>query len=187
MALDYPIILDLTENRVLVVGGGRIALRKIEGLMRAGARVRVVAPDVDEAIRELPVEVRQRPFESTDLDDVRLVLTATDEPEINAMVAAEATRRGLWVNSADDPANCTFTLPAVAREGLVTVAVSTGGATPALSSHLRNEIQRWLEELGVADAAVQLAAQRAELHDRGLSTDTLDWSERVRAALRADG
>lgn len=184
MSFDYPILLDLSGVPVLVVGGGRVALRKVEGLLRAGAVVRVVAPEIDDTIRELPVQVRSRRFERSDLDDVRLVLTATDDPGVNVDVAAEATRRRLWVNSADDPANCTFTLPAVARDGVVTVAVSTGGATPALSSHLRDEIQAWLSDLGAADAALQLAAQRAELHASGVSTESLDWSERVRAALR---
>lgn len=184
MAFDYPVILDLADIPVLVVGGGHVALRKIEGLLRAGAQVRVVAPEVDDAITELPVHVEPRPFEATDLHDVRLVFTATDDPTTNADVAAEAARHGIWVNAADDPRNCTFTLPAVARQGAVTVAVSTGGATPALSSHLRNEIQLWLADIGAAEAAAELAAQRAELHERGLSTETLDWSERVRAALR---
>jgi siroheme synthase-like protein len=187
VAFDYPIFLDLSGVPVLVVGGGRVALRKVESLLRAGASVRVVAPDISDEIRELPAQIVARRFEPADLDDVRLVLTAADDSGVNADVAAEAGRRGLWVNSADDPANCTFTLPAVARDGAVTVAVSTGGASPALSSHLRNEIQRWLGEMGVAEAASELASQRAALHARGESTESLDWSERVRAALRQEG
>ena len=71
------------------------------------------------------------------------------------------------MNSADDPANCTFILPAVARDGEVTVAVSTGGASPALASHLRGEIEDWLGQIGAADAAVALAGQRSELRAAG--------------------
>jgi precorrin-2 dehydrogenase len=184
VAFDYPILLDLTGVPVLVVGGGRVALRKIEGLLEAGADVSVIALEVIEAIRAQPVRVVTRRYESTDLDGVRLAITATDDRAVNASVAAEATRRGIWVNSADDPANCGFTLPAVARHGAVTVAVSTGGASPALASHLRSEIQRWLVEIGAADAAANLAAQRAELRAEGVSTESIDWSDRVRAALR---
>ncbi len=184
MAFDYPIMLDLTDVPVLVVGGGRIALRKIEGLLTAGAAVTVVAPSVDDAIRELAVRIIDRRYEPGDLEAVRLVITAADDPEVNAAVAADATDRGIWVNSADDPANCTFTLPAVARDGAVTIAVGTGGASPALASHLRGELEKWLGEIGAADAAVTLAAQRAELKADGVSTESIDWSDRVRAALR---
>ena len=184
MAFDYPVILDVTGCPVLVVGGGRVALRKVEALLRAGASVHVVAPEVIEPLRELPVVVRNRPYEPADLDDVRLAFTATDDPIINAAVAADAGHRGIWVNSADDPSHCTFTLPAVAREGPVVITVSTGGSSPALAAYLRDEIQRWLGELDVAGAAHDLEAQRADLHRQGLSTESIDWSQRVRDALR---
>lgn len=184
MAFDYPIMLDLDGVPVLVVGGGRVALRKIEGLLRAGATITVVAPSVVDSIRDLTVQVVLRSYESGDLDHARLVITATDDPAVNAAVAAEATRRGIWVNSADDPANCTFTLPAIARDGAITIAVGTGGASPALASYLRDGIETWLAEIGAAEAAVTLAAQRRELQSAGTSTESIDWSDRVRAALR---
>ena len=184
MAFDYPIMLDLTGVPVLVVGGGRVALRKIEGLVNAHADVTVVALSAVGDIADMPVRVERRAYETGDLDSVRLVITATDDPVVNAAVAADATARGIWVNSADDPANCTFTLPAVARDGAVTVAVGTGGSSPALASHLRVEIEGWLTEIGAADAAVTLAAQRADLRAQGVSTESIDWAERVSAALR---
>ena len=185
MAFDYPIMLDLTDVPVLVVGGGRVAQRKVEGLLRARADVTVVAPRIDDGVRALPVRLVERTYEPSDLDHVRLVITATDEAVVNAAVSADATRRGIWVNSADDPANCTFTLPAVARDGEVTVAVATGGASPALASHLRGEIEAWLGEIGAGDAALTLGQQRNEMHANGDSTESIDWSDRVRAALRA--
>ena len=184
MAFDYPIMLDLDGARVLVVGGGNVAVRKIEGLLRVGASVTVVAPSVVDSIRDMAVRVVLRPYESGDLDHARLVITATDDSTVNAAVAADATRRGIWVNSADDPANCTFALPAIARDGAITVAVGTGGASPALASHLRGEIETWLAEIGAAEAAVTLAAQRSELQAAGTSTESIDWSDRVTAALR---
>jgi precorrin-2 dehydrogenase len=184
VAFDYPIMLDLDGVPVLVVGGGMVAFRKIEGLLRAHANITVVAPSVVDSIHDLMVRVLQRPYESGDVDHARLVITATDDPAVNAAVAADATRRGIWVNSADDPANCTFTLPAIARDGAITVAVGTGGASPALASHLRDEIETWLAEIGAADAAVTLATQRSELQAAGTSTESIDWSDRVREALR---
>jgi precorrin-2 dehydrogenase/sirohydrochlorin ferrochelatase len=186
VAFDYPIMLDLTGVPVLVVGGGRIALRKLEGLLRVGAVVTVVAPEVVEAVHDLGVRVVVRGYEARDLDQVRLVITATDDPAVNAAVAADATARGIWVNSADDPTNCTFTLPAVARDGAVTVAVGTGGSSPALASHLRGELEKWLSEIGAGDAAKTLAAQRSEMQARGESTESIDWSDRVRDALLPD-
>jgi siroheme synthase-like protein len=184
VAFDYPIMLDLNGVRVLVVGGGKIAFRKIEGLLKAHATVTVVAPVVVDEIRALAVQVVDRAYESSDLEAVRLVITATDDRAVNSTVAADATARGIWVNSADDPINCTFTLPAVARDGVVTVAVGTGGASPALASHLRGELEKWLVDIGAAEAAAALAAQRAEMKAEGLSTESIDWSDRVRAALR---
>jgi precorrin-2 dehydrogenase/sirohydrochlorin ferrochelatase len=185
VAFDYPIMLDLTNVPVLVVGGGRVALRKVQGLVNAGADVTVVAPSVVDAIQQLPVCTTViRAFEPSDLDQVRLVIVATDDPAVNAAVAADATRRGIWVNSADDPANCTFTLPAVARDGDVTVAVGTGGASPALASHLRSEIEAWLAEIGAGAAAATLSEQRSAMQSEGVSTESIDWTDRVRAALR---
>jgi siroheme synthase-like protein len=184
VAFDYPIMLELMDVPVLVVGGGRIALRKIEGLLTAGANVTVVAPSVDDGIRELAVRIVDREYEIGDLEGMRLVITATADAGVNATVAGDATAHGIWVNSADDPSNCTFTLPAVARDGAVTIAVGTGGSSPALASHLRGELERWLQEIGASEAAITLAAQRAELKADGVSTESIDWSDRVQAAMR---
>jgi siroheme synthase-like protein len=185
VGFDYPIVLDLDGVDVLVVGGGRVARRKVEGLLAAGAAVRVVAPEVDPWIQEHAATIVLRSFRAADLDGARLVLTATDDAEVNAAVSAAATERGLWVNSADDPENCTFILPAVARDGPVAVSVSTGGASPALASHLRGELEEWLRAIGAAAAAATLSAQRAELQAQGIATESVDWTARVQAALAA--
>ena len=133
----YPVTLDLTGVAVLVVGAGPIAARKVAGLVAAGAVVRVVAPDVaDELDRATVAELRRRPYEPADLDGVRLVVTATGDAAVDARVAADATAAGIWVNAADQPADCTFILPAIARHGPVSIAVSTDGASPALARRL---------------------------------------------------
>jgi len=182
MAFGYPVMLDVGGVPVLVVGGGRVASRKAKALVEAGAVVTVVAPDVDDELAELVAVVHRRSYAATDIEGHRLVLTATNDASVNAAVAADATAAGLWVNSADDPANCSFILPAVARRDPVVVSVSSGGASPALASHLRDEIAASVLE-GVDVAAADLSRQRAEVHAAGGSTEDISWDERVRAAL----
>jgi precorrin-2 dehydrogenase / sirohydrochlorin ferrochelatase len=186
MSFGYPVFLNLDDVSVLVVGGGEIAFRKASGLASAGALVTVVAPEVKPHLIELAHAVHIRPYQTGESANYRLVITATNDPAVNAQVCAEATQAGVWANSADDPNNCSFILPAVTRQGDVTVAVSTGGASPALASHLRTRIGQEILTPQVAAAAIELARQRAEVHAEGASTEDIDWSDRVRAALTND-
>jgi siroheme synthase-like protein len=183
MAFGYPVVLDLTDVPVLMVGGGQVASRKVEGLLAAGARVTVVAPLVLDGLAESVAEVRRREYSADDLAGHLLVMTATDVPAVNARVAADARGRGMWVNSADDPQNCMFILPAIARRGQVVVAVGTDGSSPALARHLRDRIADEVLVPGIDDVADELARQRAEFHAAGVSTETVDWSDRLRSAL----
>ncbi len=184
MPFTYPVFLDLQAVRVLVVGGGRVALRKVDGLLGAGAAVTVVAPERDPEFDRLGVEILPRRYRTGDVGGFRLVITATDDPEVNAAVAADASAAGIWVNSADDPQNCSFILPAITRQGDVVVAVSTGGSSPALASHLRREIADTVLHPSLAAAARDLAEQRQQIKSDGGSTEDLDWSDRVKAAIR---
>jgi precorrin-2 dehydrogenase/sirohydrochlorin ferrochelatase len=179
----YPVYLDLTDAPVLVVGAGPVAARKVEGLAAAGALVRVVAPEVSPSLkRELVAELRERRFEAGDLDGVRLVVTATGDRDVDAAVAAAATDAGLWVNAADQPADCTFILPAIARNGPLTIAVSTGGSSPALARRLRDHAAALLTD-EVASLADRLAAARAAVRASGASTEDVDWSPAIDAVL----
>jgi precorrin-2 dehydrogenase/sirohydrochlorin ferrochelatase len=138
----YPVGLIVAGRRVLVVGGGKVAAEKVRTLAACGAAVTVVAPDVDDAISSLDaVTVEQRAYEPGDAaNGYRLVIAATDDAAVNRQVHDDADGAGVWVNAADDPANCTFTLPAVLRRGKVTVGVATGGSSPALAGWLRDRI-----------------------------------------------
>ena len=181
----YPVALDLHDVTVLVVGGGRIGARKAAGLVAAGARVRLVATAVSgHVVRNDVAEIRERPFVDEDLDDVRLVVTATGDESTDAAVSAAARARGIWVNAADQPDDCGFILPAVARRGRVTIAVSTDGASPALARELRNVIDELLTD-DIATLAEELAAERAAVQARGASTEDVDWTERVRGGIAA--
>ena len=182
MAFDYPVILDLRDADVLVVGGGAVAARKVAGLVAAGARVTVVAPDVRPEIDAAGIELRR--FDDGDVAGRRLVITCTDDPAVNAAVAAACQAANVWVNSADDPENCTFALPAVARAGRVVVAVSSGGASPALAQHVRDRIVAEILDVRLAAAADVLAAERDAIHAEGGSTEGRDWAARLADLLR---
>jgi precorrin-2 dehydrogenase / sirohydrochlorin ferrochelatase len=174
---QYPVNLVLEGRPVLVVGGGRVARRKVEGLLAAGAAVTVVAPEVDDALAALPgVTVHRRAYRSDDVAGHRLVLTATDDRAVNQQVHDDADAAGVWVNSADDPERCTFTLPALVRRGPLLVTVGTGGASPAVASWLRG---RFEEELGpeYETLTALLAEERAAIQAEGRSTEGLAWQK----------
>jgi len=132
--------LDLRGRSCLVVGGGRVATEKVEGLLMCGADVTVVAPEVDDALRVLAVTIVERSFESSDLDGRFLVVAATSDRRVNATVSAGADGRSLLCNVADDPELCSFILPALVRRDPIVVGVSTGGASPALAQRIRDDI-----------------------------------------------
>jgi precorrin-2 dehydrogenase/sirohydrochlorin ferrochelatase len=173
--VPYPVNLIVAGRRCLVVGGGDVAARKVAGLTACGARVKVVAPSVCEDIRrEAGVLWEERPYRRADLDGQRLVISATDDPAVNAAVYRDAEAAGVWVNGADDPAHCSFTLPSVVRRGALQVTVSTGGRSPALARWLRGRFER---DLGPEYATLLelLATERDGLKAAGRSTEGLDW------------
>jgi siroheme synthase-like protein len=136
----YMAGLDLEGRSVLVVGGGRVALEKVEGLLECGADVTVVAPQIVRALVALPVVLLRRGYRSEDLDGRFLVVAATSNRSVNRRVFHDAEARFLLCNVVDVPELCSVILPAVHRQGPIAVAVSTGGASPALAQRLRDEI-----------------------------------------------
>jgi siroheme synthase-like protein len=180
----YPASLLLEGRPVLVVGGGRVALRKIRGLLAAAAAVTVVAPEVDPEIASLPVEVERRPYRTGEVARYRLAVTATGVPEVDHLVYRDGERCGVLVNAADDPQACSFILPAVVRRGPVTVAVSTGGTSPALAAWLRARIEEVVGPEYVAVAGT-LADTRDAVKARGVPTEGLDWEKLIAALLVA--
>jgi siroheme synthase-like protein len=136
----YMACLDLEGKSVLVVGGGSVALEKVGGLLECRATVTVVAPEVDPRVRSLPLSIVERPYRESDLDDRFLVVAATADESVNEAVFRDAQRRFLFCNTVDDPERCTVILPAVHRQGPIAVAVSTGGASPALAKRIRDQV-----------------------------------------------
>ena len=139
----YPVSLEVSGRPCLVVGGGTVAARKARTLLECGAVVAVIAPALSEemeALASLLRTVERREYAVGDASDFRLVVTATGVPEVDGTVYADAEAAGVWVNSADDPEHSSFILPAVHRDGAVTVAVSTGGLSPALGLMAANAV-----------------------------------------------
>jgi siroheme synthase-like protein len=183
----YPIFLDLRGRRCVVVGGGREGQRKIEGLLAAEGHVTVIAPkltrDLQARLAAGEIDLIQREYRDGDLEGYELCMVATDDGAVNAEVSAEGKRRGIWVNAADDPPNCDFILPAVIRRGAITVASSTGGASPALARRLREELEAYLTEEMPALAEL-LREVRADLRSRGIVPDAEVWQDAIDEELR---
>jgi len=183
----YPVSLVVRHRPCLVVGGGPVAVRKVDGLLACGADVTVVAPDIVPAIADRSgrgggsgesgagtLSIRNRPYRRGEAAQYWLVVSATGIPAVDRAVAEDAEAAGVWVNSADDAANCSFLLPAVHRDGPVTVAVSTGGASPALASWIRTRVGAAVgPDLGAL--ATVLDDARTTLRARGGSTESVDW------------
>ena len=157
MPLYYPIELDLKGRTALVVGLGAVGLRKAAGLLSAGANTIGVDPSTSAEALPEGLILRAEPYDRRHLQGVALVFAAST-PEVNRRVVADARAAGLWVNSASDPGEGDFQLPAVWRDGGITLTVSTSGASPALAKRLRDRAASALE-----GAAAGLAATLAEL------------------------
>jgi len=153
-----PLFLNVTGRHVVLVGGGRVAAGKLAQLQAAGARVTVVAPDlIEDIVAASPAAILRRPFTPSDLDDAWLVVAAAT-PAVNRTVADAAGARRLFVNAVDDPDNASAFLSGVVRRDGVTIAISTSGAAPALTSLLREA----LDVLLPRDLAAWLSCAREE-------------------------
>lgn len=163
----YPAVLVLSERPCLVVGGGRIAARKANGLLLAGAIVTVVAPQFGDELQELAgdCELAERRYRLGEAGDYVLVIAATDDPAVNEQVYADAVAAGVPVNVVDRPELCTFIAPAVVRRGALQVTVCTGGAFPALSRRLRRDLEARLPA-AYEPLLSLLSAFREELRER---------------------
>jgi len=160
----YPINLDLKGRPVLVVGGGGVAEGKAEQLVEAGAQVRVVSPTLTARLQELVgrgvIGHRRGAFAESDLDGVKLVISATDDQEVNEAVARAAATREVLCNVVDQPALCDFITPALVTRGDLQISISSGGGSPSLVQRVKREVAALIgEEYG---ALLELAAELRE-------------------------
>jgi precorrin-2 dehydrogenase/sirohydrochlorin ferrochelatase len=177
----FPAFLKLQRRPCLVVGGGTVAEDKIEGLLRAGAKITVVAPEATERVqawaREKKIRWQAREFRAADLAGIFLVIAATSSSKLHRELFQQARRRGVLCNTVDDPAHCDFYYAAVVHRGELQIAISTGGHSPALAQRLRkklekeigSEYERWVTTLGAARKrlfakSISPARRKALLH-----------------------
>ncbi len=142
----YPIYLDITNKRCVVVGGGDVAGRKAERLLDFGARVTVIGkrltPLLETMKKEGRIEHIAADYDQSFLNDAFLVIGATDRDDVNATISRDGRKRGIIVNIVDDPEKCDFILPSLFQQGDLAIAISTGGKSPALAKKLREDMEK---------------------------------------------
>jgi precorrin-2 dehydrogenase/sirohydrochlorin ferrochelatase len=177
MAL-YPVNLKIDHRLCVVIGGGKVALRKVESLLECGATVKVVAPAYDDGFTAIEggVEMVQRPYAAGDLKGAFLVIAATDDDETNRAVENEARDRNQLLNVVDKPEQCNFYVPSSIRRGELMITISTGGQLPALAKRLRRQLEgefpsEWSEALDLLGGARREVISR--ISDEKKKTDCL--------------
>jgi precorrin-2 dehydrogenase/sirohydrochlorin ferrochelatase len=186
----YPLFLDLRDKKTVVVGGGRVAERKVRALLNCHARVRLISPRITPGLKKMvgrgKIKWQPRPFRKGDLRGALLVFAATDDPEVNRLVAARTKKTRTLVNAANLPEASSFLVPAVVRRGGMLIAVSTGGRSPALAKRVRQELGRafgkelpdFLELLGKVRQALRekipLQIQRQRILNRLVRSEVQD-------------
>jgi precorrin-2 dehydrogenase/sirohydrochlorin ferrochelatase len=183
----YPVFLDIAGKPVIVIGGGNIAHQKVVGLLKAGAEVTVVSPELNEEMAALAGQGQfrhiKRDYEPGDLEGYALAFVATDDRSVNATVADEGKARKVWVNAVDDPPYCDFIMPGMAQKGDLIIAISTSGRSPAMARKMREEIEEFLTDDYAA--MLELAAEvRAELREQGKLIDADIWNKALDADLK---
>ncbi|MDL2123668.1 MAG: bifunctional precorrin-2 dehydrogenase/sirohydrochlorin ferrochelatase [Deltaproteobacteria bacterium] len=142
----YPVNLDIQNRKCLVVGGGSVSTRKVMTLLECGAVVTVVSPDVAEELLELAekkmIKLKRRPYESSDIDGMFLVIGATDNEELNRQINKDAEHQNKLCNIADRPEVCNFILPSIVNRGNLVIAISTSGKSPAFAKKMRQDLEK---------------------------------------------
>lgn len=190
MAHLYPIFLNLTGRLCLVVGGGKVAERKIATLLEYEARVRVVSPEFTPKIEDWAdqgiIGLYERVFEPQDLEDISLVFAATGDEQINGYVSELCRQKMILVNAVDDPPHCDFFVPSILRRQSLCVAISTEGKSPLLAAKLRRELEKfipveygeWVEILGGLRDQIKNSTldidERREIFEALVNSDILD-------------
>lgn len=189
MSSLYPLFADVAGRKVVVVGGGAVAERKVQALLASKADVVVISPALTEKLVELhdrgQVEVHQRPYRPGDLADAWLVIAATGDEHVNRQVFAEAKQNRVFCNVVDEPGLCSFHVPSLVRRGDLQIAISTGGVSPALAKHLRRQLA---EQFGEHyETFLEAARQLREHVKRKYPLDQSRRAEILHGFIDADG
>ena len=174
----FPLVVDLRNRRVVVIGAGRVSAQKVAQLLAAGARITVITGEVLVPVSSEIESLVLRPYEYGDLDGAFLAVSATGNKEVDDRIVTEAGERNILLNVVDDAVRSNFFFTAVHRDGDVVVSVSTEGASPALAQWVRDVVATVLPK-NLAVVAQRLRAERHALHSSGQSTENLAWMARV--------
>jgi len=178
MPTFYPVFLNLTGRRCVIIGGGQIAEGKISKLLDSGAKIIVISPDATQGIRSFAergqIELDLRKYQEGDLQGAFLVIAATNDRVVNQEIFEEAEKQGILLNAVDDMPRCSFIAPSIVEKGPVTVAISTGGASPALARKLRENMEV-SSALDWADATGVLSKARQIIKDKQIAVDPQRW------------
>jgi len=142
----YPIFINLKDKKCLVIGGGKVAERKVKALVRCGAKVHIISPQLTIALQNMAerglVLYRCGYYQTGDLENTFLVISATDDDAVNQAVAGDCLKRNIMVNVVDDPPRCNFFVPSVLHRGSLKLAISTGGSSPRLAKIIRRKLEQ---------------------------------------------
>lgn len=176
----YPIFLNIMGKRCVVIGGGKVALRKVKRLFECGADVTVISPrlhiDIIRLAAKRAIHLIQREYKLEDLKKAAIVMACTDDKDLNRKVADQAKKRKLLVNVADDPESSDFIIPSSFRRGKLTVAVSTSGVSPALSRKIRTNLQKSFGE-EYASLLPLVGEVRSALKEKGYRVSPETWQQ----------
>ncbi len=174
----YPVFLNLTGRRCVIIGGGQIAEGKITKLLDSGAKIIVISPDATQGIRRFAkrgdIEFNLRKYQAGDLQGAFLAIAATNDREVNQEIFEEAEKLGVLLNAVDDVPRCSFIAPSIVESGPVTIAISTGGASPALARKLRETLSG-SQDLDWTGATSVLSKARQVIKDRQVTVAPQRW------------
>jgi len=170
----FPINVDLQDRPCVVIGGGKVAYRKVHSLLKAGAKIRLISPHIKEGVQAFVDEGKitwiEREYEPGDLEGSTIVFVAVDDPAVGAVVAEEAKKLNLLINVADIPHQCTFTLSSYIERGDLLVTISTGGKCPAYSRHMRHTLEEIVDD-SYGEVLGILGQTREEILKLGVESD----------------
>ena len=146
----FPLFLDISKKRVLVVGGGRVAERKVRTLLKFKAKIKVISPEVTKGLERIKdkdlIELERKNYEENDLLGVDLVISATNNRTLNKKVSSDAKKMGIYANIVDDPELCDFIMPSIVKRGPLILAISTSGKAPLFSKKLRKDLEKMISK-----------------------------------------
>jgi precorrin-2 dehydrogenase len=178
----FPIMLNLEDKHILVIGGGEVAFRKSEDLLNAGGILTIISPDFHDGILKLKekfknkIDLINRKYEDGDLKKYLMVFSATNDSAVNKIIHKEASDRNILINAVDDPPNCSFYIPSFIQRGDLILSLSTSGASPSMAGKLRRELEKIIPD-NIEEMLVALRSAR-ELLKTNDSFNHLDFESR---------